>query len=61
MVKAVPGPCGCLSCWDGRGWRDLLPPPPAVSPGDPSKGCLCVLSTTSLWRHEEIQPSAELA
>lgn len=54
MVKAVLGFCGCLSCWDGRGWRDLLLFFFVVLSGDFNKGCFCVLSIISFWRYEEI-------
>lgn len=35
--------------------------PPTISLGDPKKVRLCALSTTGLWRRQEIQASMELA
>lgn len=61
MVKAGPRALWLpvMLAWDrveGAG-----PPAPVVSLGDPGKVCLCILSTTGVWRREEIQASAALA
>lgn len=63
VVKAgSQGPAAaCHIGMGGGGGSCCLLSPLAVSLGDPRKGCLCVLSTPGLWRHKEIQASAELA
>ena len=59
--EGVPGALGLVLERQGVEGATAAPSRGLAGGGDPRKVCLCDLRTTGLWRHEEIQASAELA